>query len=469
MDYTEQLAAHAIDGSRPRELALNRLAWSAMGLALMLVGGCGSSGTSSDRGAASRDRGTTLPNHLVALASPFDDGAPAGYWSLDIDNRQLLLTTPTSAQISNGEVLESDGQVLTLGPHPNCEGTTNAAVTYTVTQTDGQVTFKARKNDGCPDRQKVLTAAPWRAYVPPPRRDDVPEATAASVVARIPVDPQPANLSFHHGSLWAAAPNDNRIFGIDGATNKVSETIEAAGMSEVRWLKAGDSGLWASDSTAGVVQRIDPKKSRVTADIPVGEAPTSILLTDDEVWVTNHRGGTISVIDPAKNAVTHTIEVGPPGPGGPQEPALFEGQVHVIVNNINEIRRVDPDTKQVKPFYAGRASGGLAVTDDALWGLEGWDAGWVSRINPDGKIDLQVSIGEGRRAKALTAAEGALWVVTTGEDEATTNLELVRIDPGSAAITSRQDIGSPSEFFDIEFGDGDAWVTTSDGIVRVDA
>lgn len=106
----------------------------------------------------------------------------------------------------------------------------------------------------------------------------------------------------------------------------------------------------------------------------------------------------------------------------------------------------------MQTFFAGRVSGGLGVTEDALWAMEGGAAGRVTRIGEDGTADLQVSVGEGRRPRALIAAGGALWVLTTGDDSPSATQEVLRIAPDSGEVMDRRALGSGSAFYDTSSG-----------------
>ncbi len=446
--------------SRPRRRrGLRPSSWAVVALAVAVTG-CGDS-TGSQR----------IQWPLTALLS-LDPNLPAGWWTLEIEGSELWLTTPTAHRFPIGEVEDDTGDRLELSPLPDC-GSDSIGGSYTWETTDGKVQLSATEDDGCADRQELLTAGAWERTTTAPLMDEVPDAIPAPLLAAIPLPAPGAHLAVLDEGVWATAIGDPTVYRVDPATNAVAGTVSTGSyQDDYRWLAAGEQSLWVTLTNRNSVARIDPATG-AELDITVGSFPTGALAAHGAVWISDHHGGTVSRIDPATNTVTDTITVSEPGPGGPQMLVPADGAVDVAVPRAGQIRRIDPDNLSVSTVYDGRTLGTISVNEAGIWILEGLDAAWVTRVGPEGRADLLVGVGEGRRPRNLVATDDAVWVLTVGA-EGSSPVELLAADPETGEIRFRFDLGfevapEDSVNFDVVAGpDGDVWVTTDTGIARID-
>jgi DNA-binding beta-propeller fold protein YncE len=171
------------------------------------------------------------------------------------------------------------------------------------------------------------------------------------------------------------------------------------------------------------VYRIDPRRDRVMAFIPLSPDPVAIAAAGGRIWVTeNTRTGPCVVvrIDPATNRTTGS-------------PILVDGSPDSIVSGAG-----------------------------SLWVTSG-DGSSVDRIDPaTGTVTAAWSIPD---VDAVGA--GSLWG-TTGYGVQTTGYGVQRIDPGTGAVTAA--ITVPGARYVVFWADS-AWAmtgTSSGGLVRID-
>ena len=86
-------------------------------------------------------------------------------------------------------------------------------------------------------------------------------------------------------------------------TDRPAKTIDVAATE----LAVGDGTLWATQTDANQVVRIDPSTGDVQS-IAVGNGPTGIAFGSGSVWVANSLDGTVTRIDPETNTVVAVID-----------------------------------------------------------------------------------------------------------------------------------------------------------------
>jgi ABC-type oligopeptide transport system substrate-binding subunit len=98
-------------------------------------------------------------------------------------------------------------------------------------------------------------------------------------------------LAYGDGSLWAA--DERGIARIDAATNTVTR---GPGIQGNTWIAAGGGFGWTSDSSKGVVYKVD-RAGRLVETYPTGLGAGFISYMDGVLWVANHDEGTVTGID----------------------------------------------------------------------------------------------------------------------------------------------------------------------------
>ena len=174
---------------------------------------------------------------------------------------------------------------------------------------------------------------------------------------------------------------------------------------------------------------IDPKTSRVIADIPVGLRPSGVAVGEDAIWVANEDASTVSRIDPKSRKVTDTIRVS----AHATDIAIGSGAVWVANGDDESLTRIDSRFDSVQDTIDLRGGATLepqpvfavATGDDNVWVTSG--AHRVLRIDP--RTDTNVaSTTVALSPLALAYGEGALWVASAAR--------LSRIEPATNAVTA---------------------------------
>jgi YVTN family beta-propeller protein len=261
-------------------------------------------------------------------------------------------------------------------------------------------------------------------------------------------------------SLWVLAAG-GRIDRIDTGSQSVADSVTFGGATNAyQGLAVNADGLWATDSTAAVVYRVDQAPLALATSIPVGKAPKGVLANADGVWVADVHGGTVLRIDPATNEVVATITVGGVGASGPNWLAEGLGSIWVDVPNEQTIVRIDPITDAIQASIDAPAGftpcGGIATLDDAAWVTNCAGGNKMVRVDANSNI-VVATIDMGGNGYNPIVINGSLWIsVDAGKAD---NGKLVRIDPNTNRIDR---ILVPSTTFggggDIVVAAGSVWV-----------
>ena len=217
---------------------------------------------------------------------------------------------------------------------------------------------------------------------------------------------------------------------------------------------------------ANSVGVIDPKSNRIVAQIPVGDTPTRLALTDDSLWVLNSEDGTVSRVDPDRRVVARSIAI--PGSGAGLDadatgawvlyaPTRGEGGVG-SANAAFIDARFNDVTRKVTLHQLFGGSDNFAFGAGSLWAVDG---GYVTRLDPaTGKILAAIQVGsQGNAGYEATSdiafGEGAVWAIGSAD--------VVRIDPATNQIVAKIPIaqnptGTPPNPTALAVGDGAVWV-----------
>jgi YVTN family beta-propeller protein len=220
-------------------------------------------------------------------------------------------------------------------------------------------------------------------------------------------------------SVWVHGKET--VIHVDASTNAILVQIRTPSIA-YGYMASGEGAVWQADFGRDVVLRIDPETEAVVAQIEVGAAPEGVGTTAGAVWVANHHDGTVSRIDPGTNVVVATIDVGPAGSNGPLELAAGQTGVWVHVPNLGTVVHIDPITNAVIGSVA--VDGVPAVDGNAVW---------------------------------ITDPAGSA---------------VVRVDATSHAVAATIPIVPVNEelsFGGVAAGLGSVWMSTTDGLYRIDA
>ena len=190
--------------------------------------------------------------------------------------------------------------------------------------------------------------------------------------------------------------------------------------------------------------------------VSVARGPAVLAVADGAVWVASE-AGTVTRIDPDDLS---TQVVG--GIGIPTAVAAANGSVWVAEGYGGRISRIDAGAFEVREG-ADMHGRRLAAVGDALWVTDDVADRVVRLSNTTLDEDGAVPLESGSGPRAVTAADGSIWVAN---ERAATVLEI----DAATAVAIGHPIGLGSPPTDIAAGDGSIWVTSMDAdrIYRID-
>jgi virginiamycin B lyase len=117
------------------------------------------------------------------------------------------------------------------------------------------------------------------------------DPVTSSVVAKIPVAPDPDYAAFCGGRLWVTSLYGRSVSIIDPATNGVVARVPLG--VGTQGIACGRS-IWISNYDTGVLLRVNPASRTVTGRIRTGVQPRAVALGAGSVWVANGGSGTVA-------------------------------------------------------------------------------------------------------------------------------------------------------------------------------
>jgi hypothetical protein len=239
------------------------------------------------------------------------------------------------------------------------------------------------------------------------------------VRARIPVGGTgsgPATVAVGAGAVWAPVAVPGALWGIDPGSNKVTARIPLGGplAGPVSVSAAGD-GVWiASDAdpdpgtgtaSDGRLLRVDPRRKRVVATIPLPARPVAVAAAPGAAWVATD-DGRVLLVSQKRNRVVATIDAGGPL-GFSQTIAIGPGGVWLADPFDEQVVRIDPRTRRVMARIPAGAVTTVAAAGDAVWALSS-----LGLVRVDPANDRVVAVNgdpDLRRARLVAADAGAVW------------------------------------------------------------
>ncbi len=228
-------------------------------------------------------------------------------------------------------------------------------------------------------------------------------------------------------------------------------------------------------TSAGIVSvlpnslaEIDPETNRITAQIPVGARPASVVFADGALWLANLDDETVMRIDPKARRIVRTIPI----PVPPNALAVGSGAVWTIGGARGAVLRIDPVFKDVgdaietvkvgTQLGGSRTAGAVAASSDAVWAVSGGalSSPRLSRIDPL-KKRVAARFATGDAPTAIAVGLGDVWVTDSFENTVS------RFDP-TGAVLATIPVGQGASA--VAVGEGAVWVVNSldDTVVRID-
>jgi YVTN family beta-propeller protein len=125
----------------------------------------------------------------------------------------------------------------------------------------------------------------------------------------VPVEGHPCWLVGDERSVWVAPSEAATVVELDARTGSERGRVEIGdGLADPKLALAGDS-VWATVTPSGEVVKIDRASRRVTARVPTGRDPRSVISGGGLIWVANEGSGTVVGIDPDRARVVRSFKL----------------------------------------------------------------------------------------------------------------------------------------------------------------
>ena len=257
----------------------------------------------------------------------------------------------------------------------------------------------------------------------------------------------------------------NSVGVIDPETDTVVGEIPVGGRPT--GPAVGEGSVWVGNRDDGTLLRIDPKSLDVVRTIGLPVEPKDVDVGAGSVWVLSDSA--VLRVDPATNDVIDTVPL-------PRGNALtrWAANMEVVANAVfacacppGKLVRIDAATLSIETVRRSPTPvWTIASGEGALWAITGYELDTIERIDPKANAVVETfplgQIGEssGWRYR-MTVGAGAVWLLAPAS--------LWRIDSTTMRVVGSVPLGRREEGSTIATGEGDVWITTSDGIVlRVD-
>jgi Protein kinase domain len=306
---------------------------------------------------------------------------------------------------------------------------------------------------------------------PPPPSEQRPELpTALDAVIERALAKEPEERYSTCGALSAAAEQAlglrerpilrrHRAVLIGGVAIVALLAAALAGVLVTR----GDGAKAVPDVRKNSLVRIEPATNSMSAVIDVGENPMAVAVGGSSVWVYSEFDRTVSEVDAETNDVRETANVSAQPvdlslTAGPVM-AADEGGVWIVgvdARGRSLLTRVIPGVREAHDYLLDREPRAVAVGEGAVWVLGAGKRDFqVLRVDPaTGEVTARTRFPASSRVTSLDVGLGAVWVVSSS------SAKLYRINPRSAAVTGRRDLGHRAGLPEVQFGA--VWVSVDD-------
>jgi YVTN family beta-propeller protein len=171
--------------------------------------------------------------------------------------------------------------------------------------------------------------------------------------------------SLDGGSVYVAHDTGDEVTGVDVETGDIDPSITPIVRAEEVIPTRFGRLLWVSSRGDGTVKRINLRTNAITASVPVGVQPESVMLTPSErTLVVSLRGSpaTIAFVDTVKLALRDTLQIAGTGTFGDLGVITGDGR-HVFatfdanIGGVGGVAVIDVRTKQVVDSWAYPGTG----------------------------------------------------------------------------------------------------------------
>ncbi|HEU4948653.1 MAG TPA: hypothetical protein VFT31_16010 [Kribbella sp.] len=317
------------------------------------------------------------------------------------------------------------------------------------------------------ETQPAATTSTTSTALPASGTSTAAAASPGDVVRRIPL-PGAFVATTGFGAVWVTSPATHTVVKVSAAGIPVGRVVLAAAATETgteAFVTTDKDSVWASDTAAGTVVRIDPRTLKVRAVVKVGDAPWGLDAGKDAVWVALHHGrahGALARIESATNKVTTRIPLGAPTQG-PGHVAVDGDDVWVGVDSDKTVVRVSARTYQVLATVPvpGGSCGGLDAIAGAAWVGSRICGSKVSRIDARSNA-ITAMREEPGLILGLAGDADSVWVV---DKSGPGSSALLRLDPTTLEAVGSLELDTGAA--GVTKGLGSVWVTGGDELIQI--
>lgn len=224
----------------------------------------------------------------------------------------------------------------------------------------------------------------------------------------------PSGVAAGEGSVWIATGLVDSVGVFDPAVGGRVLSVRVPNATDVA---VGFGWVWATDSAAGFLYRIDPDSFQSTS-FPLDEQvrdqePTGVAVGEEGVWIANTLAHTVTRVDPQTGQVLiGSIAV---DPCAPEQVAAGAGYVWMTCRQQNLVVKIDPTTNTlVETIEVAAGPSDIVATERAVWITSG-AAGAVQQIDPGSDRVVKTIHIEGHPRGVIVMA-GRVWVSVSGAE-----------------------------------------------------
>jgi streptogramin lyase len=231
-------------------------------------------------------------------------------------------------------------------------------------------------------------------------------------VAEVKVPQGPCQASdTGYGAFWTATCTTEGLARINPETNKVSGHLRLNlpdGGSESS-IGVGEGSVWVivddKDCVACRLARVDARRLRVQAMVPISPNASAVRFGAGHVWVTHYNDDLLEKIDPQSERVVAKVQVG----SGPRFFAIGEGAVWTLNQRSGSVTRVEiasGNAREIETPFAGEG-GDMTVGGGWVWVRGGTKL--LGRLDPRTN-QLVETYGPDSGSGAVAVGYDAAWI-----------------------------------------------------------
>lgn len=244
----------------------------------------------------------------------------------------------------------------------------------------------------------------------------------------------------------------------------VAETVRRLSVADLRptaqikvgdkadWVAVTEDAIWVGTQGPDAVQKIDPRRSAVTRIVHLpGKPLAGLALGLGALWAPLCGSScSLTRIDLATERLTDVFPLPPVAPEGGV--AVGAGSVWMAIDDGATLARIDPLSGALQHGIEVPTGSYNPLFHDCLIWITQAGGACVSVVSPETNAVI-ATIDTGRGPRFIGAGYGAVWTLNQGDGS------LTRIDVGSKAALSTEDLETPGLGGDIAVAAGMVWTS----------